>query len=76
MDTTHLTKFEITIENKNNQLTTDEEKELFDYIKQRIEGKDVKIPEKLIDCVAMMELIIIFIVYNGCKYKQLLRKLN
>jgi hypothetical protein len=45
MDTTYLTKFEITIE----------EKELFDYIKQRIEGKDVKIPEKLIDCVVSMK---------------------
>jgi DNA replication initiation complex subunit (GINS family) len=55
MDTTYLTKFEITIESKNNQLTTDEEKELFDYIKQRIEGKDVKIPEKLIDCVVSMK---------------------
>jgi hypothetical protein len=28
MDTTHLTKFEITIESKNNQLTTDEEKRI------------------------------------------------
>jgi DNA replication initiation complex subunit (GINS family) len=55
MDTTYLTIFEITIESKNNQLTTDEEKELFDYIKQRIEGKDVKIPEKLIDCVVSMK---------------------
>ena len=55
MVTTYITIFEITIESINKQLTTDEEKELFDYIKQRIEGKDVKIPEKLIDCVVSMK---------------------
>ena len=55
MDTTYLTKFEITIESKNNQLTSDEEKEIFDYIKTRIEGRnDVDTPKKLIDCVISM----------------------
>jgi hypothetical protein len=55
MDTIYWTRFEIKIETKNNQLTTDEEKEIFDYIKSRIEGRnDVDIPKKLIDCVVNM----------------------
>jgi len=55
MDTIYWTRFEIKIETKNNQLTTDEEKEIFDYIKSRIEGRnDVDTPKKLIDCVVNM----------------------
>jgi hypothetical protein len=55
MDTIYWTRFEIRIETKNNQLTTDEEKEIFDYIKSRIEGRnDVDTPKKLIDCVVNM----------------------
>jgi len=55
MDTIYWTRFEIRIETINNQLTTDEEKEIFDYIKSRIEGRnDVDTPKKLIDCVVNM----------------------
>jgi cytidylate kinase len=55
MDTTYWTTFEIRIQTKNNQLTSDEEKEIFDYIKSRIEGRnDVDTPKKLIDCVVNM----------------------
>ena len=55
MNTIYWTRFEIRIETKNNQLTTDEEKEIFDYIKSRIEGRnDVDTPKKLIDCVVNM----------------------
>jgi hypothetical protein len=55
MDTIYWTRFEIRIETKNNQLTTDEEKEIFNYIKSRIEGRnDVDTPKKLIDCVVNM----------------------
>ncbi len=55
MDTIYWTRFEIRIETKNNQLTSEEEKEIFDYIKSRIEGRnDVDTPKKLIDCVVNM----------------------
>jgi hypothetical protein len=55
MDTIYWKRFEIRIETKNNQLTRDEEKEIFDYIKSRIEGRnDVDTPKKLIDCVVNM----------------------
>ena len=55
MDTIYWTRFEIRIETKNNQLTSVEEKEIFDYIKSRIEGRnDVDTPKKLIDCVVNM----------------------
>jgi hypothetical protein len=55
MDTIYWKRFEIRIETLNNQLTRDEEKEIFDYIKSRIEGRnDVDTPKKLIDCVVNM----------------------
>jgi hypothetical protein len=55
MDTIYWTRFEIRIETINNQLTSVEEKEIFDYIKSRIEGRnDVDTPKKLIDCVVNM----------------------
>jgi hypothetical protein len=55
MDTIYWTRFEIRIETINNQLTSVEKKEIFDYIKSRIEGRnDVDTPKKLIDCVVNM----------------------
>jgi hypothetical protein len=55
MDTIYWRRFEIRIETINNQLTSVEEKEIFDYIKSRIEGRnDVDTPKKLIDCVVNM----------------------
>jgi hypothetical protein len=55
MDTIYWTRFEIRIETINNQLTSVEEQEIFDYIKSRIEGRnDVDTPKKLIDCVVNM----------------------
>jgi hypothetical protein len=55
MDTIYWRRFEIRIETINNPLTSVEEKEIFDYIKSRIEGRnDVDTPKKLIDCVVNM----------------------
>jgi hypothetical protein len=55
MDTIYWRRFEIRIETINNQLTSVEEKEIFDYIKSRIEGRnDVDAPKKLINCVVNM----------------------
>ena len=47
MDTIYWRRFEIRIETINNQLTSVEEKEIFDYIKSRIEGRNDEWSERL-----------------------------
>jgi hypothetical protein len=55
MDTHYWVRFEIRLETINNQLTSDEQKEIFDYIKSRIDDRDdIDRPKKLDCCFVNM----------------------